>query len=198
MTLKPNNLHVTNTLTRRREKFEPLSPPHVGMYVCGPTVYGDAHLGHAKSYISFDCIVRYLRYLGHEVTYVQNITDVGHLTDNADSGEDKVEKAARAKKVHPMEIAETFTRRYFEDMDALNILRPDISPRASGHVIEQIEHTKRLIERGHAYEANGSVYFAECRYLSCLVPSMLPNHSGTTNGSWATEVTIINRKGPPC
>ena len=169
MTLKPHNLHVYNTLTRRREKFEPLSPPastageadgpHVGMYVCGPTVYGDAHLGHAKSYISFDCIVRYLRYLGHEVTYVQNITDVGHLTDNADSGEDKVEKAARAKKVHPMEIAETFTRRYFEDMDALNILRPDISPRASGHVIEQIEHTKRLIERGHAYEANGSVYF---------------------------------------
>jgi len=171
VTLKPHNLHVTNTLTRRREKFEPLSPPasadspgeadgpHVGMYVCGPTVYGDAHLGHAKSYISFDVIVRYLRYLGYEVTYVQNITDVGHLTDDADAGEDKVEKAARAKKVHPMQIAETFTRRYFEDMDALNVLRPDISPRASGHILEQIEHTKRLIERGHAYEANGSVYF---------------------------------------
>jgi len=159
MTLKPHNLHVYNTLTRRREKFEPLSPPHVGMYVCGPTVYGDAHLGHAKSYISFDCIVRYLRHLGYDVTYVQNITDVGHLTDDADAGEDKVEKAARAKKVHPMEIAEQYTRRYFEDMDALNVLRPDISPRASGHVIEQIEHTKRLIERGHAYEANGSVYF---------------------------------------
>ena len=174
MTLKPHNLHVTNTLTRRREKFEPLAlrptqgdpehgrgvaPPHVGMYVCGPTVYGDAHLGHAKSYISFDVIVRYLRYLGYDVTYVQNITDVGHLTDDADAGEDKVEKAARAKKVHPMQIAETFTRRYFEDMDALNVLRPDISPRASGHILEQIEHTKRLIERGHAYEANGSVYF---------------------------------------
>jgi cysteinyl-tRNA synthetase len=171
MTLKPNNLHVTNTLTRRREKFEPLSPPasadspgeadgpHVGMYVCGPTVYGDAHLGHAKSYIAFDCIVRYLRYLGYDVTYVQNITDVGHLTDDADAGEDKVEKAARAKKVHPMQIAEQYTRRYFEDMDALNVLRPDISPRASGHIIEQIEHVKRLIERGHAYEVNGSVYF---------------------------------------
>jgi len=166
VTIRGNNLHVTNTLTRRREKFEPLSPPHsdsgrcaVGMYVCGPTVYGDAHLGHAKSYISFDVIVRYLRYLGYDVTYVQNITDVGHLTDDADAGEDKVEKAARAKKVHPMQIAEQFTRRYFEDMDALNVLRPDISPRASGHILEQIEHARKLIERGHAYEANGSVYF---------------------------------------
>jgi len=157
--MREHNLHVTNTLTRRREKFEPLSPPHVGMYVCGPTVYGDAHLGHAKSYIAFDCIVRYLRYLGYDVTYVQNITDVGHLTDDADSGEDKVEKAARAKKVHPMQIAEQFTRRYFEDMDRLNVLRPDISPRASGHIIEQIEHIKQLVQRGHAYEANGSVYF---------------------------------------
>jgi len=159
MTLKPNNLHVYNTLTRRREKFEPLAPPHVGVYVCGPTVYGDAHLGHAKSYISFDVIVRYLRHLGYDVTYVQNITDVGHLTDDADSGEDKVEKAARAKKVHPMQIAEQFTRRYFEDMDALNVLSPDISPRASGHIIEQIELVKRLLASGHAYEANGSVYF---------------------------------------
>ena len=159
MTIRENNLHVTNTLTRRREKFEPLAPPHVGMYVCGPTVYGDAHLGHAKSYIAFDCIVRYLRYLGYDVTYVQNITDVGHLTDDADAGEDKVEKAARAKKVHPMQIAEQFTRRYFEDMDALNVLRPDISPRASGHIIEQIELVKRLLASGHAYEANGSVYF---------------------------------------
>jgi cysteinyl-tRNA synthetase len=179
VTIRENNLHVYNTLTRRREKFEPLSPPasadspgearlaarpraagpRVGMYVCGPTVYGDAHLGHAKSYISFDVIVRYLRYLGYDVTYVQNVTDVGHLTDDADAGEDKVEKAARAKKVHPMQIAEQFTRRYFEDMDALNVLRPDISPRASGHIVEQIEHVRKLIERGHAYEANGSVYF---------------------------------------
>ena len=159
MTLRENNLHVYNTLSRSRERFEPINPPHVGIYVCGPTVYGDAHLGHAKSYISFDIIVRYLRYLGYKVRYVQNITDVGHLTDDADEGEDKVEREAKAAKVHPMQIAERFTRRYFEDMDALGVLRPNISPRASGHIIEQIEHTKRLIEAGHAYEVNGSVYF---------------------------------------
>ncbi len=157
--MRPNNLQVYNTLTRKREPFQPLHPPHVGMYVCGPTVYGDAHIGHAKSYVSFDVIVRYLRYLGYNVTYVQNITDVGHLSDDADSGEDKVEKKARAERVHPMAIAEQFTRRYFEDMDRLNVLRPDISPRASGHIVEQIEHVRRLLETGHAYEVGGNVYF---------------------------------------
>jgi cysteinyl-tRNA synthetase len=159
VTLKPNNLHVYNTLTRSKVRFEPLAPPAVGMYVCGPTVYGDAHIGHAKSYVAFDVIVRYLRYLGYNVRYVQNITDVGHLTDDADQGEDKVEKKARAERVHPMQVAEKFTRSYFEDMDRLNVLRPDISPRASGHIIEQIELVKRLIERGHAYEVGGNVYF---------------------------------------
>jgi len=159
MTLRPNNLRVYNTLVRDKVPFEPLAPPHVGMYVCGPTVYGDAHIGHAKSYVSFDVIVRYLRYLGYNVTYVQNITDVGHLTDDADQGEDKVEKKAKAERVHPMQVAEEFTRRYFEDMDRLNILRPDISPRASGHIIEQIELVKRLIANGHAYETGGSAYF---------------------------------------
>jgi len=157
--MRENNLHVYNTLSRSKERFEPLAPPRVGMYVCGPTVYGDAHLGHAKSYVSFDVIVRYLRYLGYQVTYVQNITDVGHLTDNADAGEDKVEQKARAERVHPMAIAESYTRRYFEDMDALGVLRPDISPRASGHIVEQIEHVKRLLEKGHAYEVGGNVYF---------------------------------------
>jgi len=157
--LKPNNLHVYNTLTRSKERFEPLNPPHVGMYVCGPTVYGDAHIGHAKSYVSFDVIVRYLRYLGYNVRYVQNITDVGHLTDDADQGEDKVERKAKAERVHPMQIAEKFTRSYFEDMDRLNVLRPDISPRASGHIIEQIELVKRIIAAGHAYETGGNVYF---------------------------------------
>ena len=159
MTIRENNLLVYNTLSRTKERFEPLAPPHVGLYVCGPTVYGDAHLGHAKSYVSFDVIFRYLRYLGYQVTYVQNITDVGHLTDDADEGEDKVEKKAKAERLHPMQIAEHYTRRYFEDMDRLNVLRPDISPRASGHIVEQIELVKRLLERGHAYEVGGNVYF---------------------------------------
>lgn len=154
-----DKLQVYNTLSRKKEPFEPLNPPHVGMYVCGPTVYGDAHLGHAKSYVSFDVILRYLRYLDYKVRYVQNITDVGHLVDDAEEGEDKLSKQARIEKVQPMEIAEKYTYTYFRDMDALNVLRPDIAPRASGHIPEQIAMVKKLIENGHAYEVNGNVYF---------------------------------------
>ena len=127
-------------------------------------MYGHAHLGHAKSYVSFDVLVRYLRYLGYSVTYVQNITDVGHLTDDADAGEDKIAKAARKERKHPMELAEYYTRSYFEDMDKLNCFRPDISPRASGHIIEQIELVKILLEKGFAYEVNGSVYFDVAKF----------------------------------
>jgi cysteinyl-tRNA synthetase len=152
-------LQVYNSLTRKKEEFKPLEQGKVGIYVCGPTVYGHAHLGHAKSYVSFDVLVRYLRYLGYKVTYVQNITDVGHLTDDADEGDDKIGEAAKREKVHPMALAESYTRSYFEDMDKLNCLRPDISPRASGHIIEQIELVKTLLEKDYAYEANGSVYF---------------------------------------
>jgi len=152
-------LQFYNSLTRRMEEFRPLQEGRVGIYVCGPTVYGHAHLGHAKSYVSFDVLVRYLRYLGYAVTYVQNITDVGHLTDDADAGEDKIAKAARAERKHPMALAEYYTRSYFEDMDQLNCIRPDISPRASGHIIEQIELVKTLLDKGFAYEVNGSVYF---------------------------------------
>ena len=152
-------LKFYNTLSRNVEDFKALSKGKVGIYVCGPTVYGDAHLGHAKSYVSFDILVRYLRYLGYAVTYVQNITDVGHLTDDADEGEDKLVVAARKEKKHPMALAEYYTRSYFEDMDKLNCVRPDISPRASGHIPEQIELVKILLERGFAYEVNGSVYF---------------------------------------
>jgi len=152
-------LKLYNSLTRRKEEFKPAKKGKVGIYVCGPTVYGHAHLGHAKSYVSFDVLVRYLRYLGYAVTYVQNITDVGHLTDDADEGEDKVAEAAKKEKKHPMALAEYYTRSYFEDMDRLNCVRPDISPRATGHIVEQIELVKTLVEKGYAYEVNGSVYF---------------------------------------
>ncbi|MHC4173967.1 MAG: class I tRNA ligase family protein [Planctomycetota bacterium] len=153
------SLNLYNSLTRRKEEFEPLKEDNVGMYVCGPTVYGHAHLGHAKSYVSFDVLVRYLRYLGYGVTYVQNITDVGHLTDDADEGQDKVGEAAKKERKHPMVLAEYYTRSYFEDMDRLNCVRPDISPRASGHILEQIGLVTTLLKKGYAYEVNGSVYF---------------------------------------
>ena len=153
-------LRVFNTLGRKLEEFTPLNPPRVGMYVCGPTVYGHSHLGHAKSYVSFDAILRWLRLSGYQVAYVQNITDVGHMTENdEDAGQDKLVAEARRRGLHPMAVAEIFTRSYFEDMDALNVLRPDISPRASGHIPEQIECARLLIEKGNAYVNNGSVYF---------------------------------------
>ena len=143
---------IYNTLTRKTGDFVPIETGRVRMYVCGPTVYGHAHLGHGKSYVSFDVLVRYLRYMGYVVTYVQNITDVGHLTDDADAGEDKLARQARQEHRHPMAIAEYYTRSYFEDMDAINCVRPDICPRATGHIPEQIELTQTLIEKGFAYE----------------------------------------------
>ncbi len=155
-------LEIYNTLTRKKEEFKPIHPGRIGVYFCGPTVYGDAHVGHAKAYITADIVNRYLRfrYPDRKVTYVQNITDVGHMTDNADvGGEDKLEAQSRKEHKHPMEVAEYYTRRYFEDMDALNILRPDISPRATGHIIEQIELIKELLAKSYAYEAGGNVYF---------------------------------------
>jgi cysteinyl-tRNA synthetase len=153
------SLTVYNFLTRRKETFKPIRDGHVGIYVCGPTIYDHAHIGHAKVYISFDTIVRYLRYLGNKVRYVQNITDVGHLTDDADEGEDKILRRAAQDRVEPMELVETYMRSYFEDMDALNVKRPNISPRPSCHITEQIQLAELLLETGHAYEVNGSVYF---------------------------------------
>lgn len=153
------SLQIYNSLTRQKEEFIPLQPGRVHIYVCGPTVYSHAHIGHAKSYISFDVVVRYFRYLGYRVKYVQNITDVGHLLGDADEGEDRILKKAREEQLDPMEVAQMYTWSYFDDMAALGVLRPDISPHASGHIIEQIELVKILLEKGYAYESNGSVYF---------------------------------------
>ena len=153
-------MKLTNSISRDKQEFQPLNPPFAGVYVCGPTVYGHSHLGHGKSYVGFDVLVRWLRRQGFRVRYVQNITDVGHLTDNADNGQDKLQKQAALEQLEPMEIAEKYTASYFNDMDALNNLRPDISPRASGHIPEQIELVKTLVEKGHAYTSGqGNVYF---------------------------------------
>lgn len=149
-------LQVYNTLTRRKVTFVPLQEGRVTMYVCGPTVYDHAHIGHAKLYVSMDVMVRYLRFKGLRVRYVQNITDVGHLLD---TGEDRILKGAARERIEPMELVETYMRAYFADMDALGVTRPDISPRASAHILEQIEIAQALIARGLAYEVNGSVYF---------------------------------------
>jgi cysteinyl-tRNA synthetase len=150
------SLKIYNSLSRKKEDFVPVKEGEVSMYVCGPTVYDYPHIGHAKSYISFDIVARYLRYLGYRLHYVQNITDVGHLLDD---GQDRILKGANREKVNPMELVEIYTRAYFEAMDELNVLRPDISPRATGHIPEQIEMVQALIEKDYAYEANGSVYF---------------------------------------
>jgi cysteinyl-tRNA synthetase len=152
-------LRIYNTLTREKAPFEPLEPERVSMYVCGPTVYDFPHLGHAKSYVAFDVVVRYLRYRGYDVFYVQNITDVGHLVGDADEGEDKIAKRARERGVQPMVLVETYTREYFRSMDALFCVRPDISPRATGHIPEMIDLVQRLVEAGHAYVSEGNVYF---------------------------------------
>jgi cysteinyl-tRNA synthetase len=159
-----NELKLYNTLSRKKEVFKPQDPPHVGMYVCGPTVYGYPHLGHAKSYVSFDIIYRWLKYLGYDVRYVQNITDVGHLTDDADEGEDKITRQSRLEEVEPMQVVEHYMYAYFRDMDMLNVLRADIAPRPSGHIPEQIKAIEELIEKGFAYEVNGSVYFDVPKY----------------------------------
>lgn len=157
-------LSVYNSLSRKKEVFIPMHEPFVGMYVCGPTVYGDSHLGHARSAITFDILFRYLKHLGYKVRYVRNITDVGHLEHDADEGEDKIAKHARLQQLEPMEVAQYYENRYHKAMDLLNVLRPSIEPLASGHIIEQIELVKRILEVGYAYESNGSVYFDVAKY----------------------------------
>jgi len=158
------NLVLYNTLSRKKEIFEALNAPLVGMYVCGPTVYGDAHLGHARPAITFDLLFRYLTHIGYKVRYVRNITDVGHLENDADAGEDKIAKKARLEQLEPMEIVEYFTNRYHKSMEQLNVLAPSIEPRASGHIMEQQAMVKQIIDNGFAYESAGSVYFDVEKY----------------------------------
>ncbi len=152
-------LYIRNSLTRERELFEPLNAPHVGMYVCGPTVYSNVHLGNVRTFLSFDIVYRYLVFLGYKVRYVRNITDVGHLTGDSDEGEDKIGKKARLENLEPMEIVQRYTNDFHDVMRLFNILPPSIEPSATGHIIEQIEMIQAIVGNGFAYETNGSVYF---------------------------------------
>ena len=159
-----HNLYIYNTLSRKKEQFIPINENKVGMYVCGPTVYGDGHLGHARPAITFDILFRYLTQLGYKVRYVRNITDVGHLENDADSGEDKIAKKARLDELEPMEVVQYYVNRYHKAMEALNVLPPSIEPHASGHIMEQIEFTQKILDAGFAYESEGSVYFDVVKY----------------------------------
>ena len=159
-----NKLYIYNTLSRKKEQFIPIHDAHAGMYVCGPTVYGDAHLGHARPAITFDILFRYLLHLGYKVRYVRNITDVGHLENDADEGEDKVAKKARLEELEPMEVVQYYVLRYHKAMEALNVLPPSIEPHASAHIMEQIDFTQKILDAGFAYESQGSVYFDVEKY----------------------------------
>lgn len=159
-----HKLYIYNTLTRTKELFKPIHEGRVGMYVCGPTVYGDPHLGHARPAITFDILFRYLKHLGYKVRYVRNITDVGHLEHDADDGDDKIAKKAKLEQLEPMEVAQFYTNRYHRAMDLLNVLPPSIEPHATGHIIEQEELVKEIMSNGFAYEANGSIYFDVEKY----------------------------------
>ncbi len=180
-------LILYNTLSRRKEVFAPLHAPHVGMYVCGPTVYGDPHLGHARPAITFDLLFRYLTHLGYKVRYVRNITDVGHLEHDADEGEDKIAKKARLEQLEPMEVAHFYTLRYHKAMEALNVLPPSIEPQASGHIIEQIELVEEILKNGYGYVSQGSVYFDVAKYDRV-------HHYGKLSGRILNEVLNTTRE----
>lgn len=177
---------LTNSLSGKKELFTPIKPGHVGMYVCGPTVYGDPHLGHARSAITFDIVFRYLKHLGYTVRYVRNITDVGHLENDADEGEDKVAKKAKLEQLEPMEIAQTYTNSYRKAMGKLNVLPPSIEPTATGHIIEQIDVIEKAITNGLAYVVNGSVYFDLKRYIES-------NHYGELSGKVLDDLQTGSR-----
>jgi cysteinyl-tRNA synthetase len=179
-------LILYNTLTRSKEIFEPLHPPRVGVYVCGPTVYGDPHLGHARPAITFDVLFRYLSYLGYQVRYVRNITDVGHLENDADEGHDKIATRARLEQIEPMEVVQRYSDHYHQSMDQLNVLKPSIEPRASGHIPEQIEMAEKILKAGYAYVSNGSVYFDVEKYDA-------ENHYGKLSGRILDDLLATTR-----
>ncbi len=183
------DLYLSNTLSRKKELFTPVQPGHVGMYVCGPTVYGDAHLGHARPGVTYDVLFKLLKHLGYKVRYVRNITDVGHLEHDADEGEDKIAKKARIEQLEPMEVVQSYTFRYHEAMRMLNVAPPSIEPRASGHIIEQIETIKKILEAGYAYISNGSVYFDVEKYNGSHNYGVLSGRSldATLEGTRALE-----------
>ena len=178
-------LFIYNTLDRRKEEFVPINPPYAGMYVCGPTVYGDAHLGHARPAITFDLLFRYLKHIGYKVRYVRNITDVGHLENDADEGEDKIAKKARLEQLEPMEVVQFYLNRYHKAMEALNVLPPSIEPHASGHIIEQIEYIKKILEHGYAYVSEGSVYFDVNTFDFALWKKASPEHIMRWPSPWS-------------
>lgn len=180
-------VHLTNSLGGKKELFTPLNKGHVGIYVCGPTVYNDVHLGNVRTFLTFDVVVRYLRFLGYKVRYVRNITDVGHLENDADEGEDKISKKARLEQLEPMEIVQQYTEGFHEVMRQFNILPPSIEPSATQHIVEQIEITRKLIEKGLAYEVNGSVYFDVAKYDK-------DNHYGILSGRNIEELMESGRK----
>ena len=180
-------LFIYNTLSRRKELFEPLHAPNVGMYVCGPTVYGDPQLGHARPAITFDLLFSHMKHLGYKVRYVRNITDVGHLEHDADDGDDKIAKKARLEQLEPMEVAQYYTNRYHAAMDALNVLPPSIEPHATGHIIEQEELVKQIMDNGFAYESNGSIYFDIAKFNE-------KHHYGVLSGRNLDDIINASRQ----
>ncbi len=180
-------LYVYNTLTKKKEKFQALTPPFVGMYVCGPTVYNDVHIGNCRTFISFDIVFRYLQHLGYKVRYVRNITDVGHLENDADNGEDKIAKKAKLENLEPMEIVQKYTNGFHDVMKAFNVLSPSIEPTATAHLVEQIETTQQIIDKGFAYVSNGSVYFDVEKFAKT-------NHYGELSGRKIDELISATRE----
>lgn len=182
-----SELIIYNTLSRKKEVFKPINPPFVGMYVCGPTVYSDVHIGNCRTFISFDVIYRYLTHLGYKVRYVRNITDVGHLENDADQGEDKIAKKAKLENCEPMEIVQKYSNGFHDVMKAFNNLPPSIEPTATAHLVEQIETTQQIINNGFAYESNGSVYFDVKKFAD-------KNNYGELSGRKIDELLSASRE----